>query len=331
MFSRIYFEKEALEYPRAKKILERYKNIEQVECNHYGEVFNLKNQNFRVQKQKPALIIAKKTGAKILKTPEGFGVGGEENYYFSHMQNCLYDCRYCFLQGMYSSANYVWFVNYEDFFAEIKDIAKENNGSQKYFFSGYDCDSLAMESLTSFTKEFLPFFNKLDSGILELRTKSVNVKSLEEIEVVKNTLTAFSFTPEEISKEIEHKVPPLKTRIKTIQKLAKLGWQVGLRFDPLIWKENYKSQYRELFEEVFNGLNLDNLHSISIGSMRFPKKMYAKISKLYPEESFLKDDLIMDKNIVSYNKERDLEMKDFVTLQLKKYVQDKLIFTCSPL
>ena len=31
--------------------------------------------------------------------PATYGIGGDENYYFSHMLNCLYDCRYCFLQG----------------------------------------------------------------------------------------------------------------------------------------------------------------------------------------------------------------------------------------
>ena len=31
------------------------------------------------------------------------------------MHNCIYDCRYCFLQGMYRSAHYVVFINYEDY------------------------------------------------------------------------------------------------------------------------------------------------------------------------------------------------------------------------
>ena len=36
------------------------------------------------------------------------------------MYNCIYDCKYCFLQGLYSSANYLVFVNYEDFLNQIK-------------------------------------------------------------------------------------------------------------------------------------------------------------------------------------------------------------------
>ncbi|SVD49612.1 uncharacterized protein METZ01_LOCUS402466, partial [marine metagenome] len=54
-----------------------------------------------------------------MATPEGYGIGGKNNYYFSHMLNCIYDCRYCFLQGMYRSAHYVLFVNYDEFFGAM--------------------------------------------------------------------------------------------------------------------------------------------------------------------------------------------------------------------
>ena len=40
------------------------------------------------------------------------------------MLNCIYDCNYCFLQGMFNSANYLVFVNYEDYFKEIEKIIK---------------------------------------------------------------------------------------------------------------------------------------------------------------------------------------------------------------
>ena len=76
------------------------------------------------------------------------------------MLNCVYDCRYCFLQGMYSSANYVLFVNYEDFEGAIAEEIGENNGGGVYY-SGYDCDSLALEPVSNFCSHFLPVFRQL--------------------------------------------------------------------------------------------------------------------------------------------------------------------------
>ena len=108
----IYVEKKIKEHPRTKLILSKLKKAKTIEIDRYGEIFNKRNQNFRIQKNNPDLILAFKNEGYVLPTPEGFGVGSSKNYYFSHMFNCIYDCRYCFLQGMYSSANYVIFVNF---------------------------------------------------------------------------------------------------------------------------------------------------------------------------------------------------------------------------
>ena len=115
MIETIYIEKNIIDHPRTKSILSKFKKARCIEIDRYSEIFNKRNQNFRTQKKNPALILAYKHDGFVLPTPEGFGIGGTKNYYFSHMYNCIYDCRYCFLQGMYSSANYVVFVNFEDF------------------------------------------------------------------------------------------------------------------------------------------------------------------------------------------------------------------------
>ena len=145
----------------------------------------------------------------------------DQNFYFSHMLNCIYDCRYCFLQGMYRSANYVVFVNYEAFQRAIAETLRSlPENSDAYFFSGYDCDSLALEPITGFTRSFLPFFAEQPRAILELRTKSVQIRSLLETEPFPNCVVAFSFTPEPVSLAVEHKVPPTEARIRAMRTLA---------------------------------------------------------------------------------------------------------------
>jgi spore photoproduct lyase len=326
MFKKIYIEEEAKEHFRAKRIMAKYPNAELISCTHYGEIFNKKNQNFRLQKQEPALIIALKKGAKILPTPEGFGIGSQKNYYFSHMLNCIYDCRYCFLQGMYNSAYFILFVNYEDFFQEIEKL--EQDKTEKYFFSGYDCDSLALESVTNFAAEFIPFFQKLKYSKLEFRSKSVNINIFKNFKATSNIINAFSFTPSEISKSLEHKTPPIKSRIKAMQNLAKDGWKIGLRFDPMIYSENYQELYQSLVEDVFSGLNLDNLHSVSIGPLRFPKKMHEKIQALYPQDSFLVNNLTLRGKNISYEEKIENEMENYIIEQVNKFVNKNLIFSC---
>jgi len=77
-----------------------------------------------------------------------------------------------FFTGMYQSANYVLFVNYEDFQDDIRQLCAKSPAEDLHFFSGYDCDSLALEPVTGFAEQFLPFFAEIPNAWLELRTKS---------------------------------------------------------------------------------------------------------------------------------------------------------------
>jgi spore photoproduct lyase len=292
----------------------------------------LKSQNFRIQKRRPALILAHKSGNLVMPTPEGFGIGSQENYYFSHMLNCLYDCRYCFLQGMYPSAHYVIFINYEDFATEISKISAAVEAQQKiYFFSGYDCDSLAFETVTGFLDFFLPFFANYPQAFLELRTKSASVQPLLTHRPIKNSVIAFSLTPQLISEQVEHKVPPLQKRLAAMRSLAKAGWRIGLRFDPLIDAENFEVLYQELIAQVFQHISADSVHSVSIGPLRFPQKMYQKIVKLYPQDKLLAQPLAKRDKHYSYSKTLEDSMKNIVAEQLAQYISSDLLFSCSPL
>ena len=98
MINTIYIEDEITDHPRTKKIIERFPSAIIISCTRYTEIFNRKSQNFRLQKKNPALILAKKHKGMVLPTPKHYGIGAKYNYYFSHMLNCIYDCRYCFLQ-----------------------------------------------------------------------------------------------------------------------------------------------------------------------------------------------------------------------------------------
>ena len=112
MIQTIYIEHEVKDHPL--EILRRFPKAETISIERYGEVFNRKNQNFRLQKIKPALILARKHDGRVLTTPPDTA-SVERPITTFHLYNCVYDCRYCFLQGMYRSANYVLFVNYEEF------------------------------------------------------------------------------------------------------------------------------------------------------------------------------------------------------------------------
>ena len=119
MIDTIYIENELCNNVITENIVKRVKPKNIILCENYKEVFNKKSQNFKLQKKKPSLILAKKRNNFLLEVPKKQTIGGDKNFYFSQILNCIYDCRYCFLQGMFYSASYVIFVYYEDFLSEI--------------------------------------------------------------------------------------------------------------------------------------------------------------------------------------------------------------------
>ena len=326
MIETVYIEKKVESYKYTKEILYKVRPKNIIICKNYNEIFNKKNQNFRLQKKFPSIILAEKQKNLVLETPQNFSIGGKNNYYFSHMLNCIYDCKYCFLQGMYNSANYVVFVNWKNFTDEIERISNSFGNQKVYFFSGYDCDSLALEPITNFAKYFINFFKNYDNSILELRTKSTQTNFLDTIKPSNNIIIAFSMNPQTVIAKYESDTPSLSKRLNAILRLQNLGWKVGLRFDPLLYEENYKEIYTNLFKEISRKLQIKKIHSITIGSFRLPKPFYKKINKLYPREFPVKGNLIQDTTKNQYHEEKSNELIEFCHKELLKYFPEKLLF-----
>ena len=328
MVSCVYIETGVCHHQRTRDISKRMKNTPVVEIGHYGEVFNPRAQNFRLQKLNSALIIAGKQNRRVLPVPVGYGLGGRHNYYFSHMLNCMYDCRYCFLQGMYSSAHQVIFVNYEDFAADISNIAAQHGTDPVWFFSGYDCDSLAYEPVTHFAQFFVPIFAQIDNAWLELRTKSTQVRQLLRLEPCERVVTAFSFTDQHSHKKLEKGVPSIGKRITAMRSLIDSGWPVGLRFDPIIYHDNYRQEFAHLLETIFATIDAEKLHSVSLGAFRLPKSHFKQISKLYPDEPLFSQNLVLSKGIVSYPLDQEQELIDYCHQQLLQFISPEIYHPC---
>lgn len=297
MFSAIYVESEVRDHPRTRTILERYRDLPHIECERFGQIFNRKAQNFRMQKQYPALILARKHGRKVLPAPAGYGFEAEQSHYFSHMLNCIYDCRYCFLQGMYRSAHCVLFVNFEDFADSIRQSLAAGSGIQ-VFYSGYDCDSLALEPVSNFAEFFVPFFAQHPRAVLELRTKSTQVASLLQMAPAPNCIVAMSFTTEACAKRWERDVPSIEKRLNALARLQEAGWPVAIRFEPLLPAADHNA-YASLFELVFSRLDAGRVHSTSTGLFRMPADYFRNTLKLYPDEPLFARETRTENGVVS--------------------------------
>ena len=139
----------------------------------------------------------------------------------------------------------------------------------------------------------LPNFSYLNlshsRSIPGIANKKRKYKHSKNKEPLANVVVAFSFTPQEISEQLEHGVPSIESRLKAIHELSKLGWQVGVRIDPVIDCEEFEKRYRRLFKDIFEQIRPDNLHSVSLGAFRMPIAFFKKMEKLYPKNLSLQE------------------------------------------
>ena len=127
-FSHIYVERRIRNHPRTEQILLRFPQAQIVEIEHYKDVFNRHGQDCVRQHQAQALILAEKTDHFFYEgAPVCQDFGNTNFYYCSTMMNCIYDCSYCYLKGMYPSGHMVLFVNIEDYLEELDHILKTQN------------------------------------------------------------------------------------------------------------------------------------------------------------------------------------------------------------
>ena len=141
-FKTIYVEQGIASHPRTGKILSRFPDAEIIPVSAYTDVFNRPHQNRRLQQNSQALILAEKKGTRLYPAAPVCQDFGHAFQVCSCVLNCVFDCDYCWLKGMFDSAYLVVFVNWEDFFQEAETLL---SASPLYLSLAYQCDLVPLE------------------------------------------------------------------------------------------------------------------------------------------------------------------------------------------
>ena len=281
-FSHIYAEEGVWGYPAAQKIRAAFPNSYYIPIGHYKDVFCKKGQDFLTQKNSPKLILAIKRGQWHYSGSDMCDSFGRGNFiYTTEIRNCVYNCEYCYLRGMYQSANIVVFVNQEDCFRSIEPILPA------YICVSYDSDILALEHLTGFTRGWLDFCRRRPDAEIEIRTKSAAFKFIEDIEPLSNVTLAWTISPDAAVSGFENGAPPLASRLGNIRDALGKGWDVRVCVDPVIKFNGWREAYRDMAEIVKRAVNIEQLAGISVGAFRVPADFYKRMRGLSPGSRLL--------------------------------------------
>jgi spore photoproduct lyase len=327
-FSHIYIEKEALDYEITKEIIRKEPEATQILIDHHKDVFSPSSSRFSLQKTNPKLILAVKKGKFLYQGNERINSWNQSKLYYSdQIRNCLFDCSYCFLQGMHNSAHILIFVNMEDYLEELKTLAEKDN---PYLSISYLTDILAFEELFPFSRTWIEEVEKHQGLTMEIRSKTDFFRALHGITPPKQTVLVWSLSNDRIARSKEKGTAHFRNRLIAAKQALDAGWRVKICFDPIVIYEGWEEDTQKMINETFRWLNATLLEEVSIGSFRISQQYFRHFSKTnksqYLDDQRLVPDLTNREGLVSYSENTRKSIFKTLKSKLLEHIDPEKIF-----
>ncbi len=328
-FTHVYVEERVRKHWRTKEILKRLPHATVVTISHYKDIFNRKGQDHIIQQKSQSLILAMKEDNFFYEgSPLCQSFGNDNFYYSSCVMNCMYDCSYCYLKGMYPSGHMVVFVNLEDYFHALSQILMEKS---MYLCVSYDADLTAVEPLVGYTKAWTEFAAKNKKLKLEIRTKSARMEMWESLPCTENVIYAFTLSPQKLIEQCERKTPSEQARIQCAVSGVKKGFSVRLCFDPILYLPGWREEYHALLRNLDDTLKkadicMNDFTDVSVGTFRIAKDYLKKLRRLQQEEAAVQFPFVTVGGTCQYPPGLLEQMEDFLIGELEKRMDREKIY-----
>lgn len=324
-FSHIYVEDDVAEMPLCQAILSHFPKAKVIHIHHYKDVFNRNHQDFLLQYRTQNLILAANHGQLVYpgaKVCQDFG--NCHFYYTSVVMNCVYNCEYCYLKGLYPSGNMVIFLNIEDVFAEVEKLLQK---FPVYLCVSYDTDLVALEGVTGFVRKWIDFTRTHANLTIEIRTKSGNTAFLNVLrkgDVCDRCIFAYTLSPQTIIERYEHGTSSLTSRIGAMKTVHQHGFPVRAVFDPIIRVPSWKTLYGNLVETFFKEFDAKDLYDASVGTFRISDAYLKNMRHAMKNSSLVQYLFTIRNGVAEYEDAADMER--FIIDRISKYMPEEKIF-----
>ncbi|BCD59868.1 spore photoproduct lyase [Nitratiruptor sp. YY08-14] len=289
-----------------KKIKEQYERIKTKPKNYDG---------FEIDKEKTHKIRFTEVDKKL-----GFGMCPVASpktrccnlWTLDMVESCGYDCSYCSIQSFYNEDTITFNTNLKE-----KLLALNIDPGEIYHIgTGQSSDSLMWGNRGGVLEALIAFAEKYPNVILELKTKSDNVKYLLEHDYPPNIIVTWSLNPQTIIDKEERLTASLQERLEAAKKIHDKGRLVGFHFHPMVWYEGWQQEYGEIFDTLIKTFDPSLVALVSLGTLTFIKPVIKKLRKRAMKSKILQMPLTDAAGKLSY----PLEIKE----QMFRFAYDAL-------
>lgn len=310
---RIYIEEGVLDFPLTKRVLKKLKYVPQeVVPNPHALHQKLQKSNDVLSEGKKYILIARQKGSFVKPCPCTPHYIGCNYFIINQVFNCPLDCSYCVLQEYLSNPFITVFANVEDLWRELSAFLNRRKHRYLRIGTGELGDSLVLDHITENSKDLISFFRERGNAYLELKTKSVGIENILELEPSENVVISWSLNSFKIAQEEEKGAPSVEERIRSAKRVQDKGFELGFHFDPLIRYSGWEDDYAEIIELLMKTVNPARISWISLGTLRYHPGLKTIIQNRFPKTKIIYDEFI---------KGKDGKLRYFKPIRLELYLK----------
>lgn len=242
---------------------------------------------------------------------------------------CPFDCSYCFLQFYQNNPYLTVYTNLADLEKEIIKVIGGHPRAFSRIGSGEFTDSLALEKYVPLAERLIPIFLKTPNSLLELKTKSVNIKSLLKFSPAGRIVIGWSVNPPEIIRREEKGTPSLAARLAAAKKCQEQGYHLSFHFDPIIDYPGWERGYEEVVKKIAAAVPAGSIAWISLGSLRFAPALKKIVERRFPASRIMGGEFISGRDGKSrYPRPLRQKMYQHILGLIKKHLPGVFIYFC---
>ncbi len=289
---RVFFEKEALDYPIGAQIYNRLKsdNYEIRFLRSHNRVTGIPGKTPREAffQGKSTLVVG------VRKTLDFASCKPSAHYQLPLVTGCEGICEYCYLNTQLGKKPYTRiYVNVEEILQQAALLIKQRQPEITLFEAAATSDPVAVEPYSGSLAKAIEFFSEQDYGRLRLATKFTYVDSLLDLNHRNHTRIRYSINSDKVIRTYEHRTPVLHQRLQALGRIIESGYPSGVIIAPVLltdgWQEDYKAVLYDLAEHIGYHPGMD--FTFEIISHRFTSRARSNILAVFPQT-----DLPMDEN-----------------------------------
>lgn len=324
---RVFFEKEALDYPMGRQIYQRMKDdgFEVQFLRSHNRVTGIPGNTPREAffQGKSSLVVG------VRKTLDFAPCKPSAHYQLPLVTGCEGICEYCYLNTQLGKKPYTRiYVNVEEILSQAAVLISQRKPEITLFEAAATSDPVSVEPYSGSLARAVAFFAEQEYGRLRFVTKFTCIESLLELNHQGHTRIRYSINSDKVIRSYEHRTPRLQQRLQALSRIIAAGYPSGVIIAPVILAPGWRQDYRELLQQLADYLDyspeLD--FAFEVISHRFTARARSNILEVFPQTDLPMDETSDRKYKYGqfgygkyvYTDELLAEMKDFFTEQINR-------------